>query len=78
MVLMAPSHADSDKGARASSSGSHEGVLAAYDKTGSLVIMTLAKGYLAVLLANTFRIVDLIKASRHRESCFKIGSQWIK
>ena len=64
MMKIYSSHADSDKGARASSKGSHEGVVAAYDRTGTLVIMTLAKGYLAVLLADTFRIVDLIKASR--------------
>lgn len=55
--------ADSDKGARAASAGSHEGTLASYDRTGTLVLMTLAKGCIAVLLADTFRIVDLIKVS---------------
>lgn len=70
-------HAEPDKGPRASSGGTHEGVLATYDKSGSLVFMTLGKGYIAVLLANTFRFVDLIKANSQTHSQTHCTVTWL-
>lgn len=47
--------------AKPASTGSHEGILAVYNKSGSLILMTLAKGFVAVLKADAFRFVDLVK-----------------